>query len=156
MPEESLSGMGLFSKIFHLFESNTPHYQLLDAYSHIHRLAKELRRELRLLRRLQKQLVAQKRSLPGENTGQLSLQKTLFVEEELLRKLRVLGKKAEERFSEAYETIDQSQPTSKLEQEEADRVIKYLKAVQSLISPFSSFSSMSTTNKLLMVETELR
>ncbi|MBI2146243.1 hypothetical protein HYU22_02800 [Candidatus Woesearchaeota archaeon] len=148
--------MGLFSKIFHLFESNTPHHQLLDSYAQIHSLAKQLRRELRLLRRLQKQLILQKKSALGEKTGQLGLQKTIFVEEELLGKLRVLGKKAEERFSTAYETIGQSQPTSKLEQEEVERVIKYLKKVQSLISPFSSFSSLSAADKLLVVETELR
>ena len=158
MGKESLLFMGIFSKIFHLFESNQPHHELLESYALIHDLAKQLRRELRILRRLQKQLVVQKKthSISGEKTGMLGLEKTLFVEEELVSKLRILGKMAEERFSQAYETVHQQQPTSRLEQEEVERIVQFLQKVKSLLPPLSSISSLNAVDKLRVVEMLLR
>ncbi len=149
--------MGIFSKITQLFKSNKPHYDLLESYALIHDLSKKVRKQLRIFRLLHKHLVKSKQSsLPREKTGKLGLEKTLFIEEELVPKLRILAQSAEARFLQAYETVSKQQPTSPLEREEARRIIKFLQEVQSLLPEMATLSSIRPEQRLLVVETVLR
>lgn len=149
--------MGIFSKITQLFKSNQPHHELLDSYALIHSLSKNVQKQLRILRLMHKQLVQAKRaSVLGEKTGKLGLEKTLFIEEELVPKLRILAQSAETRFVQAYEEVSKLQPTSVLEREEARRIIKFLQEVQSLLPEISTLSSIRPEQRLLVVETVLR
>lgn len=142
--------MGIFSKISHLFQKNKAHRQLLEAYAEVHQLASALPKILIRLRSIQKKLVGQRKS------GGIGLQKTLYVEEELVHLLQDLAQKAEHRFYQAMEQEQQQQPTSPLEQEELARIIRFLKKVQEEIPKLKELETKNKEEKLLAVESALR
>ncbi len=149
--------MGIFFKIFHLFEKNEPHHELLEAYAKAHELSLLLHQALKLLRKVQKEMVEKRVSAGSSGTGGIGLQKTLFIEEELIPELKKISQETESRFLKAGETIKKSQPLSPLEKEELREIINFLEKIRSRLPELEKvFAAKSDRDKLLAVETALR
>lgn len=143
--------MGIFSKIFSLFQKNKPYHEFLDAYAEVHQLASILPQTLAKLRKIQREMVNLKR------TGGMGLHKTLFIEEEFMRRLQQLAQEAEQRYFEAMEKEHEQQPLSPLEQAELTRIIHFLKEVQQRVPHLKDIEDKkSVDEKLLAVENALR
>ena len=74
--------MGMFSRLFWIFEKGKAHKDLQEAYSQLNELAKVLQRNLTLLRQIQKELVLKnirRVKYADTPTGVLGLEKTLFI-----------------------------------------------------------------------------
>lgn len=151
--------MGLFfSKLFRLFERNRPHKKFLDLYSEIERLSSLLYKNLILLRKIQKDFVAKNLAVGGSGrTGTLGLEKTLFIEEELLQKLKRLAEETESRFLQAGEQVAQYEPWSPLEEEELRRILALLEEISEKCPDISSLSALkSEPDKLIKIENAFR
>lgn len=142
--------MGLFSKIMHLFRQNKAHHDLQEAYLEVHELGSKLLQLLAALRTIQKEIIK-----TGKK-GRMGLQKTLFIEEELVPKFRQLVMAAEHRYFKAMDEEHQQLPTSPLEQEELFRIITFLRKLQEDIPDLNNLESKSPEEQLLAVETALR
>ena len=128
--------MGIFPGIFSVFGRNKPHKKLEDAYLELNDIASNLRKQLHVLQKLNRQLVEERIDRLGDSqeTGGIGLKKTLFIEEELLHKLEKLEKKAEERFNQATELITSTEPVSAEEQAELTNITEHLKELKQLRS----------------------
>ena len=143
--------MGIFFKVLGLFQKNKAHHQLLEAYAEVHRLASILPQLLVQLRAIQKELVKQKRA------GGIGLQKTLFVEEEFMPRLRNLAQKAEQRYYEAINHEHLQQPISLLEHEELNHITSFLKKVRERVPNLNDIEAKPRPEeKLLAIESALR
>ncbi len=142
--------MGIFSKINHLFEQNEAHHDLQEAYSEVHELGSKLLQLLASLRKIQKEIIK-----VGKKGG-MGLQKTLFIEEELIPKFKQLAKTAEQRYFNAIEQEHRQQPISLLEREELSRILAFLGKLQTQLPDLHDLESKPLEEKLLLVETSLR
>jgi len=153
--------MGLFEKIFRAFARNQPHPLLSEDYSLLNELAAELMIELKRLKSLQLELISsgrEGREAKGESTGKLGLEKTLFIDEELLKKMERLAGDTEKRFLQSTDKIKLSEPLSPAEKEQLLKVIEFLKEVRMKIPAWERLSSLrlGVKDKLVLVETALR
>lgn len=142
--------MGIFSRISHLFEQNKAHRDLQEAYLEVHELGSKILHVLAALRKIQKEI------MKAGKKGGMGLQKTLFIEEELVPKFRQLARTAEHRYFEAIDEEHQQLPISLLEQEELSRIITFLRKLQKDIPHLDNLESKPPEEQLLAVETALR
>lgn len=156
--------MGMFSRIFALFRGKDAHPELIDAYSRVNQLSSLILKDLLILRKMQRQIVGNKLSKTGTGsgrTGAIGLEKTLFVEEELVKRLKELAAEAEERFLRASESIHHVQPLDPLEKQELMRITSFLEKIQREIPDLNPdlkdlLQNKSDEEVLLAVENALR
>ncbi len=148
--------MGIFSRVFEVFKKS-PHHDLLNEYSRIQALSSLLTATLAGFRTLQRQLVQQNiTGSAGPRTGGVRFEKTLFIEEELIHKLRLLARKAEGRFLAATEKLKHTQPVSPLEREELQRILHFLEELQARLPNLAAIREIdSSAEKLDKIEAAL-
>lgn len=126
----------MFQRLFKLFKLHkSAHKELLDDYLLLQGLASSLEKTLKELRQMHegevKQLMDQgKESSP---TGRLGLEKTLFIKESLIPKIKKLSQETESRYLSFSETLPLIEPVSIIEKDELSKVINFLKELQSLL-----------------------
>ncbi len=151
--------MGMFSRLFWIFEKGKAHKDLEEAYSELNELAELLSRELQLLRDIQKEIIAAriKRTKYGQKaTGAIVLSKTEFIEEEFLKKIRLLAKITETKFEENLKTTKRKQPVAHVEKLEIKRVIDFLEKIKSFLPSLDKIHVLSEREKLELIENALR
>ena len=151
--------MGMFSRLFWLFEKGRAHKDLQEAYSDLNVLAALLEEDITLLRQIQKELVSRnlrRIKYSATSTGGIGLEKTLFVEEELLKKLKKLAETTEVRFAESLKKASKIRPVSKLEREELLQTIAFLQELEKKIPSWEKIQQLSDKEKLQAVENALR
>src|SRR3989338_109092 len=151
--------MGMFSRLFWLFEKGRAHKDLQEAYSDLNVLAALLEEDITLLRQIQKELVSRnlrRIKYSATSTGGIGLEKTLFVEEELLKKLKKLAETTEVRFAESLKKASKIRPVSKLEREELLQTIAFLQELEKKIPSWEKIQQLSDKEKLQTVENALR
>ncbi|MBI5072775.1 hypothetical protein HZA99_03075 [Candidatus Woesearchaeota archaeon] len=90
------------------------------------------------------------------STGALGVEKALFIEEELLKKLKKLSETTEIRFEESLKKSSKIRPVSKLEKEEILRTITFLEELKQNVPSLEKINNISDKEKLQKVENILR
>lgn len=129
---------------------------MLQAYLSLHTLTQSLIPELERLHAAQKKLQEARSTYAekeGSSTHKLSLEKTLFIEEHFLRRLKLLAKKTEQRFDQAQECVEAEVPLSPVEQAEMGNIIILLEAIQKKLPENLHDKRIDTLNT---IETTLR
>lgn len=151
--------MSLFRKLFHIFEKNNAHKHLLEEYSRLNEIAILLINSLKVMRQIQKKIVEVQLERTGytkQPTGAIALKKTEFVEEELIKKLKMLAETSEKRFLQVSEEIQTREPMSREEKGELETIIKFLEKLKQCLPDITQLQNIPEKEKLRVVETALR
>lgn len=149
----------MFSRLFWLFEKGKAHKDLDIAYSELNELARLLEKNITVLRQIQKELVSQRLArtkYTSTSTGAIGLEKTLFVEELFIKKLKELASTTETRFAEALKKSSKVRPVPRIEREEILRTIAFLEDVKQHIPSLENIKELSDKEKLRITEDALR
>lgn len=151
--------MNLFSKLFYLFDKNKPHKSLLEEYSQLNEIAVLLQQNLHVLREMQKQIIEkrlEKAQISQKPTGALGLEKTLFIEERLVKELKRLAEMAEERFLALSEGLRKAEPVDKEEKNELEYIFLFLQKIKKLLPSLEAVKKSPEKEQLRLIETSLR
>ena len=151
--------MVIFERIGNLFLSNKPHNDLREIYLEISSLSSIIHDSLRDLREMQVRLFNILNSFKKEEnkiTGNLEIEKTLFIEEGLIFMLKDLSKKSGERFIEVEEDIEKFKPTSFIERDELKRIIDYLEDIKNILPVKIDLDGKTNKEKLKIINSALR
>ena len=151
--------MGMFSRLFWLFEKGRAHKDLEEAYSHLNELANLLSKELNLLREMQKEIITRRLKRVKYNptaTGAIGLSKTEFIEEELIQKIKKVAKITEDKFEKAVMTRTKTVPANPLEKREIEQITEFLNKLFDYIPSLEKIQKLNEADKLQLVETSLR
>lgn len=131
----------------------------MDAYDELNQLASLLSETVWALHQIQKEIVKQnleRAAYSGKPTGVLGLEKTLFIEEEFVKKLREVADISERRFLEGEEEAHKHRPISKIEKRELEDIIIFLKQVKALVPDIDKVRSLPEKQQLQEVGNRLR
>ena len=153
--------MGKFlSKILRILGDNDPHTDLLEAYEEVHLLGIYLEKSVKELYSIYKAVVEGRRTYTrkkGASTGVSGLRKTIFVEEEFLKKIRVLARKSQNKWEIAMEESRGVVPIDPEEEREIKRVIDFLKQVKITIQDYEkNLNNLSINKKATSLENLFR
>lgn len=151
--------MALFVRLFHIFDKNKAHKDLLEEYSLLNEIALALAQNLEVLREMQKEIVEaqlQRVRYTKKFTGTVALEKTIFIEEELVSNLKKLAEIAERKFLAIKEEIETIQPIDPEEKRQLQSVFSYLNKIKNLVPDIVVIKNKSNNEKLQIVETRLR
>ena len=149
--------MGIFFKLFRSFHKQSAHPLLADHYYQLHLLSSSLQEALTKLREMQTSLKDEQKFKQNQRTGGIGIEKTLFVEEELLQKLKMLTRESRIRFEDASKAIVLTQPLSALEQAQLSSIIKLLETIQEEIPDLADIQKIKLdSEKLILIENKLR
>ncbi len=139
--------MGIFDGIFSIFEKNKAHREFGELYSELNKIASRLHKILKELRSIQK--------LNQKKDAGLSLGKTLFVEEELIKSLKALAEQSEQKFLETLEETRKSGPIDPEEQDQLYAVHDFLKRIEKLVNLKEISRASGVKDKLTLIYSNL-
>jgi len=149
--------MGLFYRLLKTFEKNKAHQELLEDYVLLNEITSNLYQLLSRLRKLHEELVALRiSSQKSQRTGGLGLDKTLFIKEELLPKLKKLSSKTEQRFLTFTSNLEKKEPVSIIEKDEIHKVIEFLEKIQLLLHRLEGLEEKKPYEQILSLEEVLK
>lgn len=151
--------MGFFFRLFHVFDKNKPHKDLLEVYSQLNEIAAALAQNLKVLRQMQKEIIEarlERVKYTKKPTGAVALSKTEFIEEALIKELKNLAEAAEKRVFAIEKEIETTEPVEKEEREQLHMVLDYLNKIKNRVPDIVKIRTSPANEKLRMVETALR
>ncbi|MBI5797948.1 hypothetical protein HZA98_03540 [Candidatus Woesearchaeota archaeon] len=150
---------GIFSRLFWIFEKGKAHKDLQEAYAYLNSLAELLAQELKLLRGLQREIVnahLKQAKYTSKATGALGLSKTEFIEEELVKEIKLLAGITEHKFEESFKIRTKTQVISPLEKNEIVRVTAFLHKVKNCLFSLENIQTLGDKQKLQRIDSSLR
>lgn len=151
--------MVLFSRLFWIFEKGKAHKDLQQAYSQLNELAELLNKNISILRQIQKELVLKRlgrTKYVSTPTGAIGFEKTLFIEESFVKKLKELASTTETRFAEALKKSSKVRPVPRIEREEILRTIAFLEDVKKSVPHLENIKKLSEKEQFQATENTLR
>ncbi|MBT3262279.1 hypothetical protein HN992_00560 [Candidatus Woesearchaeota archaeon] len=160
--------MGIFDKVFKLFEKHEGHKELIETFSELNSIASTLKEELKSLIEMQKTIV-KSRMARAENgqlvgpTGNIGLQKTLLINEEgslkqydLMTRLGVLESAAEKSFEKSLGENVQTGPITLIDKWVLNETKIFLHNIKKLIPSIDELrKETNEREKLAKVESVL-
>ena len=160
--------MGIFDKVFKLFEKHEGHKELIETFSELNSIASTLKEELKSLIEMQKTIV-KSRMARAENgqlvgpTGNIGLQKTLLINEEgslkqydLMTRLGVLESAAEKSFEKSLGENVQTGPITLIDKLVLNETKIFLHNIKKLIPSIDELrKETNEREKLAKVESVL-
>lgn len=151
--------MGIFFRIFQVFDKNKPHKDLLEVYSQLNEIAVLLQQNLQVLRELQKQIIEkrlEKAKISRKPTGVVGFEKTLFIEEKLVDELKKLAVISEKRFLALSEELGKAEPVDKEERSELEKIFNFLQKIKNLLPSLEALKKLPEKEQFRLLETGLR
>ncbi|MDP2750017.1 MAG: hypothetical protein Q8O89_04245 [Nanoarchaeota archaeon] len=123
--------MVMFSKFLNMIDKNVPYKELQTFYSELNVISSKLHDEIKVLREIQHALIQSNLKKSKGFSGALSIEKTAFLEEHLLPKLKRIVFLSERNFLLIERDVHRAEPLGPDEIVEMNKIMNYLKLLES-------------------------